>query len=66
MFLTCLCFPSDGHERQPSSELVFGVQRRVVVGDAPRGHFVTHVSATDEDEGDAGKLSYALLSGNDH
>ena len=66
MFLTCLCFPSDGHERQPSSELVFGAQRCVVAGDAPRGHFVTHFSATEEDVGDAGKPSYALLSGNDH
>ena len=47
-------------------EFVQAVQRCVVAADAPRGHFVTHVSATDEDVGDAGKLTYALVAGNDN
>ena len=45
---------------------VSAVQRCAVAADAPRGHFVTHVSATDEDVGDAGKLTYALVAGNDN
>lgn len=40
-------------------------QRCVVTEDASRGHFVTHVSASDEDISDATKLSYSIVDGND-
>ncbi|KAJ8383464.1 hypothetical protein AAFF_G00220600 [Aldrovandia affinis] len=32
---------------------------------APRGHFVTHVQASDADSSDAGKLEFAILAGNE-
>ncbi|XP_064191064.1 protocadherin Fat 1a isoform X3 [Anguilla rostrata] len=32
---------------------------------ASRGHFITHVQASDADSSDAGKLEFAILSGND-
>ncbi|XP_036372790.1 protocadherin Fat 1a isoform X3 [Megalops cyprinoides] len=32
---------------------------------APRGHFVTHVQASDADSSDAGKLEFSILSGNE-
>ncbi|CDQ67801.1 unnamed protein product [Oncorhynchus mykiss] len=31
---------------------------------APRGHFVTHVQASDADSSDAGRLEFSILSGN--
>ncbi|XP_041711685.2 protocadherin Fat 1a isoform X3 [Coregonus clupeaformis] len=31
---------------------------------APRGHFVTHVQASDVDSSDAGRLEFSILSGN--
>ncbi|XP_069049414.1 protocadherin Fat 1 isoform X3 [Lepisosteus oculatus] len=33
---------------------------------ASRGHFVTHVQASDADSSDAGKLEYAILAGNEN
>uniref|UniRef100_A0A4W3J9S8 FAT atypical cadherin 1b n=1 Tax=Callorhinchus milii TaxID=7868 RepID=A0A4W3J9S8_CALMI len=33
---------------------------------AARGHFVTHVQASDADASDAEKLRYSIVSGNDH
>lgn len=40
-------------------------QRCVVTEDASRGHFVTLVSASDEDISDVDKLMYSIVDGND-
>lgn len=40
-------------------------QRCVITEDASRGHFVTLVSASDEDVSDVDKLTYSIVDGND-